>query len=61
MIIMDLLFSFFGIEALVEIENFAQFLPWFVRVLGAIFIYCFTIKGMYAYMKFVTGKRRTRV
>lgn len=61
MIIMDLLFSFFGIETITEIENFAQFLPWFVRVLGAIFIYCFTIKGMYEYMKFVTGKRRTRV
>lgn len=44
MILIESLMSFFGIDNLTEISNFAQFIPWFVKLLFAVFIVCYIFK-----------------
>lgn len=42
------LFQFFGIDNLTEISNFAEFIPWFVKVCFAVFIICFVFRCFFS-------------
>ena len=44
MYIIESLMQFFGIDNLAEITTFAEFIPWFVKVLLAVFIICYIFR-----------------
>lgn len=47
MAVMNELIDFFGLESVSELENFAQFVPWFIDRLLAVFIVCFIMKCLF--------------
>lgn len=43
--LIEMLIDWFGLNA--EFTNFAEFLPWFCKLLLAVFMVCFVIKTMF--------------
>jgi len=43
--LIDILIEWFGLYA--EFETFAEFFPWFCKLLLAVFMICFVIKTMF--------------
>jgi len=43
--LINMLIDWFGLNA--EFTNFAEFLPWFCKLLLAVFMVCFVIKTMF--------------
>lgn len=51
----ELIQNFFGLEEMVNVTNFAEFLPWFIKVSASMTIFCVFMVAFFAFARQITN------